>query len=59
MQSFSSLTGKKSWELMGLGGFGMLFFPKICHDNLEFIVLHLASKQDTLLRLLATERAAE
>ena len=30
MQRFSSLTGKKSWELMGLGGFGMLFFPKIC-----------------------------
>ena len=28
MQRFSSLTGKKSWELMGLGGFGMLFFSQ-------------------------------
>lgn len=58
MQRFSSLTGKK---ILGANGFGrfwdVVFFPKFA--NLEFLVLHLASKQDTLLRLLATERAAE
>lgn len=59
MQRFSSLTGKKVLGANGFGRFWDVVFPKICHDNLEFLVLHLASKQDTLLRLLATERAAE